>query len=139
MLCLLNYLCTMSDKNSSQFLPMLKLKCPHCNESHMFVNPKTYALSQLGTMKKTCDVCQTNFQPEPGFYFGAAYVSWGLTVATWVAVLVALKLLNALGWIEFGFLTHPMTFLLSGILVSALIFPYMYRLSRVMWAHMFIK
>jgi len=98
----------MSDKNSSQFLPMLKLQCPHCKESH-------------------------------GFYFGAAYVSWGLTVATWVAVLVALKVLNALGWIEFGFLTHPITFLLSGILVSALIFPYMYRLSRVMWAHMFIK
>ena len=90
-------------------------------------------------MKKTCDVCDTNFQPEPGFYFGAAYVSWGLTVATWVAVLVALKVLNTLGWIEFGFLTHPITFLLSGVFVSAVLFPYMYRLSRVMWAHMFIK
>jgi hypothetical protein len=129
----------MSDKESSQFVSMLNLNCPHCKASNMFVNPKTYSLSKLGTMKKTCEVCQTNFQPEPGFYFGAAYVSWGLTVGTWVAVLVALKVLNALGWIEFGFLTHPITFLLSGVFVSAVLFPYMYRLSRVMWAHMFIK
>jgi hypothetical protein len=54
-------------------------------------------------------------------------------------VLVALKVFNALGWIEFGFLTHPATFLLSGIGVSIVLFPYMFRLSRSMWAHFFIK
>ena len=77
-------------------------------------------------------------QPEPGFYFGAAYVSWALTVATWVSVLVALKCFDAWGWIEFGFLTHPGTFLMSGIGTSLVLFPYMFRLSRSIWAHMFI-
>ena len=48
---------------------------------------------------------------EPGFYFGASYVSYALTVALWVAVVVALLTFDAIGLIEYGFLTHPVTFL----------------------------
>ncbi len=129
----------MSNTKKSLVVSMVTLQCPHCRESHMYENPNTYSLSKLGVNKKVCDKCGTDLQPEPGFYFGAAYVSWALTVATWVAVLVALKVFNALGWIEFGFLTHPATFLFSGIGVSIVLFPYMFRLSRSMWAHFFIK
>lgn len=118
---------------------MVTFQCPHCREANMYENPKTYSLSKLGTNKKVCDNCGTDLQPEPGFYFGAAYVSWALTVAQWVAVLVALKTFNALGWIEFTFYTHPATFLLSGIAVGIVLFPYMFRLSRSIWAHFFIK
>lgn len=105
----------------------------------MFVNPNTYSLKKLGEHKRVCDHCGADLQPEPGFYFGAAYVSWALTVALWVSVLVALKVFDALGWIEFGFLTHPILFLGSGIIVSIILFPYMFRLSRSIWAHFFIK
>jgi hypothetical protein len=66
-------------------------------------------------------------------------VSWGLTVALWVSVLVALKVLDAIGWIEFGFLTHPVTFLSVGMAATVVVFPYLFRLSRSVWAHMFIK
>lgn len=118
---------------------MMTLQCPQCRESHLFENPNTYSLQKLGVNKKVCDRCGADLQPEPGFYFGAAYVSWALTVALWVSVLIVLYILDALGWIEFAFLTHPVTFLASGVATSIVLFPYMFRLSRSMWAHLFIK
>ncbi len=117
---------------------MFTLQCPHCREVSMYENPNTYSLKKLGKNHKFCTRCGVDLQPEPGFYFGAAYVSWALTVATWVSVLVALNLFDAFGWITFSFFTHPVTFLLSGILVSLVLFPYLFRLSRSIWAHFFI-
>jgi hypothetical protein len=125
--------------NHNKFISMVTLKCPHCHETSMFVNPKLITFEKMGETKKTCEVCQTNLNPETGFYFGAAYVSWALTVALWVSVLVALKTFDALGWIEFGFLTHPGTFLTTGMVLTVIIFPYLFRVSRSIWAHMFIK
>ena len=90
-------------------------------------------------MYAECSECKTNLVPETGFYFGAAYVSWALTVALWLSVLVLLKVFDAIGLIEFGFLTHPVTFLTSGGIATILVFPYLFRLSRSIWAHMFIK
>ena len=129
----------MEKEVKSQAGRVLKMKCPKCGKSHLFINENIWSFQKLGQVKDSCEVCQANFKPEPGFYFGAAYVSWALTVATWVSVLVALKVFNALGWIEFGFLTHPATFLLSGIGISIITFPYMFQLSRSMWASWFIK
>ena len=66
-------------------------------------------------------------------------MSWGLTVTMWVAILVSLKTLDALGVLEFGFLTHPKTFLLTGIVFTVLLFPILFKLSRSIWAATFIK
>jgi hypothetical protein len=128
----------MSSKKSA-LAAMLTHQCPVCREQSIYVNPAVYTFSQLGNMYSECPKCKTNLVPETGFYFGAAYVSWGLTVALWVSVLVALKVLDALGWIEFGFLTHPVTFLSVGMGATVVVFPYLFRLSRSIWAHMFIK
>ena len=118
---------------------VIKMKCPHCGKGHLFVNESAISFNRLGQVKSACSECGTNFNPEPGFYFGAAYVSWGLTVAMWVAILVALKVLDALGVIEFGFLTHPKTFLLTGIAFTIVLFPVLFKLSRSIWATSFIK
>jgi hypothetical protein len=118
---------------------VVKMKCPHCGKGHLFANESAFSFSKLGQVKSECLECGTNFNPEPGFYFGAAYVSWALTVAMWVAILVGLKFFDALGLIEFGFLTHPKTFLLTGIGCTLVLFPYLFKLSRSIWAFMFIK
>ncbi|MFM9005089.1 MAG: hypothetical protein ACKOSR_06265, partial [Flavobacteriales bacterium] len=113
--------------------------CPSCGQASIYKNPRVYTWNELGAMHKVCPVCGINLVPETGFYFGAAYVSWGLTVALWISVLVALKVFDALGWIEFGFLTHPVTFLTTGGVATILVFPYLFRLSRSIWAYMFIR
>ncbi|MFM2200902.1 MAG: hypothetical protein RL040_102 [Bacteroidota bacterium] len=123
----------------SAFGAMLTHTCPVCRKASIFKNPAAYTFVELGKMHSECPECKTNFVPETGFYFGAAYVSWALTVALWVSVLVALKALDAIDLIEFGFLTHPVTFLTTGMVATILVFPYLFRLSRSIWAHMFIK
>lgn len=134
---------TTAEFTSAKSMGMMRssflLRCPHCHQSSLFVNPSVYTWTKIGEMKKECDKCHTNFNNEVGFYFGAAYVSYALTVALWVSILVALKVFDALGWIEFGFLTHPVMFLSIGILATAILFPYLFRLSRSIWAHFFIK
>jgi hypothetical protein len=129
----------MEASEQNKLIATLTFKCPHCGKSSLFENPALYTFENIGKVKDNCEVCGTSFKPEAGFYFGAAYVSWALTVALWVSVLVALKTFDAWGLIEFGFLTHPWTFLGAGFGLSLLLFPYMFRLSRSIWAHMFIK
>ena len=70
-------------------------------------------------MHKECAACGEDFEREPGFYFGAAYVSYALTVALWVAVLVAMMAFDAWGWMEFGMFTHPGTYLTTGMHAAA--------------------
>lgn len=118
---------------------MLRHECPACKQASIYKNPRLYTLVEIGTMHKECLACHTNLSPETGFYFGAAYVSWGLTVVLWISVLVTLKVLDAMGAIKFGFLTHPVTFLTSGAVATLIAFPYLFRVSRSIWAYMFIK
>jgi len=129
----------MSARKKSLIGSILALRCPQCREVSMYENPRTYSLKKLGRNHAVCPRCDANLQPEPGFYFGAAYMSWALTVALWVTVLVALNVLDAVGLITYSFLTHPGTFLWTGVAVTILTFPYLFRLSRVMWAHFFIR
>lgn len=118
---------------------MVAMRCPQCREAHFYENPNTYSFHKLGANKTVCEICGADLQPEPGFYFGAAYVSYALTVALWISVLVALITFDAIGLIEFGFLTHPITFLTTGMIATVVTFPFLFRLSRSMWAHFFIK
>lgn len=91
-------------------------------------------------MPPKCGHCGEPFLREPGFYFGAAYVNYALTVALWVAVLVALYTFGALGWITFtGLFDQPETFLLTGIAALILLLPPLQRLSRSLWIHFFVR
>lgn len=90
-------------------------------------------------MPKQCANCGQKFEPEPGFFFGAAYVSYGLTVALWVSVGVALTAFDAWDWIEFSFFDDVSFFLATGTSVLILLLPFVWRLSRSIWMHLMIK
>ena len=118
---------------------ILRNRCPKCGNGTLFVRPNAYDLRHASKMNASCKHCGEDFEREPGFYFGAAYVSYALTVALWEAVLVALYCFNAWGWMEFGMFTHPGTFLLTGIGLLVGLLPLIYRLSRSIWIAMFTK
>jgi predicted RNA-binding Zn-ribbon protein involved in translation (DUF1610 family) len=117
---------------------ILGFKCPRCGEGNLFVGA-AYRPADTARMHTECPSCKLDLVREPGFYFGAAYVSYALTVALWVAVLVALLSFDAWGWITFGFFTHVGTFLTTGIVLLLLLLPLIYRLSRSIWVAMFTK
>ncbi len=90
-------------------------------------------------MHKTCSQCGQRFEPEPGFYFGAAYVSYALTIALWVAYYVALITFESLGFFTFTFAEDAVAFLLGGIALLILLLPILYRASRAIWINFFVK
>ncbi|MBL7941582.1 MAG: DUF983 domain-containing protein [Flavobacteriales bacterium] len=126
-------------QSTGAFRSAITFKCPHCHQTSMYTNPSLYTLEKLGETKLSCEVCHTNLKPEPGFYFGAAYVAWGLTIIMWFSIFVMMKLMAVAGWFEFGFITHPALFISVGAIATLVLFPYMFRLSRSIWAHFFIK
>lgn len=90
-------------------------------------------------MYENCPHCNEDFVREPGYYFGAAYTSYALTVALWVTIFAALTLLDAIGLITFSFFHDAILFLTVGSLSLLLLFPLIFRLSRSMWIHTFVK
>lgn len=118
---------------------ILRFKCPKCHDGDLFIEKNSYKFKSLMDMPDHCPVCNENFKREPGFYFGAAYVSYGLTVALWIACLVALMTFNAIGLIEFGFFTHPLTFIITGVVTLVVLLPLIGRVSRAIWINMFVK
>jgi hypothetical protein len=93
----------------------------------------------MNKMHSNCPVCSEDFTREPGFYFGAAYVSYALSVALWIVVLAALIILDALGLITYTFYKNPLTLMVCGTATLLLLFPLVYRLSRSIWINIFVK
>lgn len=93
----------------------------------------------MSEMYKSCPACGEDLQREPGFYFGAAYVSYGLTIAVWVALFVALTVFDAIGLFPFSIGEDTMLFIILGAIMLLLLLPLLYRLSRSIWINMFVK
>jgi uncharacterized protein (DUF983 family) len=67
-------------KIDSSALALLDLRCPRCHEGKLFA---TSALStRFAEMPEHCPVCGLAYEPEPGFYWGAMFVSYGFSVAS---------------------------------------------------------
>jgi uncharacterized protein (DUF983 family) len=68
---------------------LLRLRCPRCHAGPLFTHPAT-SLRHFDEMPPVCPVCRQTYEPEPGFYYGAMYVSFGFSVG--VVALVGLIL-----------------------------------------------
>lgn len=79
-------------------------------------------------MNNCCVHCEASFIPEPGFYFGALYVSYAFTVALFVGIWFGLYVLfDPADWI----------YILAMILGSVLIIPFSFRYSRILFLYWF--
>ena len=115
-------------KNKTIIHSILHQHCPSCRSENMFLKP-TYSRG-FNKMNVRCPNCGQTLAPEPGFYTGSMYVSYAFQVAIILTVFVATNVLAIddslewyLGWIV-------------GIVI--VLFPFVYRLSRSAWAHLFI-
>lgn len=67
-------------------------KCPHCRKGSLFpVSP--FSFRKLSATNKHCEVCGANLIPEPGFYYGAMYISYAFSVALVITSMVAVGVL----------------------------------------------
>ncbi|WP_225307093.1 DUF983 domain-containing protein [Adhaeribacter soli] len=106
------------------------MKCPRCNEGDLFPPGTFYSPSRFSEMYSACPCCGQTYEPEPGFYYGAMYVSFAISTAIFLGVLFVLY-----------FLVDEITFtmVLTSILVIVIgLLPVTFRLSRSMWLNIFV-
>jgi hypothetical protein len=82
-------------------------------------------------MHSLCTHCKQSFEPEPGFYFGAMFVSYAINTALFIAAWIALTFIYP------DYSLVMLLGLLTGVVVVAL--PFTYRLSRSIWLAIFIR
>lgn len=64
---------------------ILSNECPVCHKGKVFKDKNILLNFGFPKMNETCSQCHYKFQKEPGFFFGAMYVNYGLTVAQGIA------------------------------------------------------
>ena len=117
-------------KDPDAISSVLKMKCPKCRQGNLFVNKNSYQIKGFFDMPNYCPKCGQSFRVETGFYLGAMYVSYALTIALNVSVFVALVIFNQF--------TLPLFFTLAG-LGTLLTMPYVIKISRAIWIAIMIR
>lgn len=105
-------------------------KCSRCNQGEVFVSKNPYNLGTMFKMHKTCSHCNLEYEKEPSFFYGAMYVSYGIS-SGWFIIWYALQNF-VLNWETLNFASFITGFI---ILVS----PLTLRWSRLIWLNLFYK
>ncbi len=117
-------------KKGNPLYSVLFLKCPRCHEGDLFCDRNPWHFKTFFDMPEKCPVCGQKYTLETGFYYGAMYVSYALTIAENVAVFVALTVFNAF--------SMPLFFAID-IPLLLLTVPYVFRVSRAIWINFFVN
>lgn len=107
---------------------MWTYKCPRCRKADLFVIP--FNLSKPLDMHKRCEACDLNFEPEPGYYFGAMFISYGISAVFFLAIAATLYFAFDLG-------ANPI--LAWIVFIGAIFFMKILRLSRSVWIHIMTR
>ena len=108
---------------------IIKGTCPKCQKESMYVNKNPYVFKDVLKMHEKCSSCGLKYQIEPSFFYGAMYVSYGLSVALGVAGFIIGKLFLDLSIVN--------TLILM-ILTLVLLYPFLLRFSRNIWINFFV-
>lgn len=114
----------------SKLYSIFRFKCPRCHEGEVFESRNPYDLSRMFKMKDTCSNCGFRYEIEPGFFYGAMYVSYGYTVAVFVATYIIMNLIYDPSIID-------VVIALAILLVIGS--PLIFRLARITYLNLFVK
>ena len=116
-------------KKGTKIYSVLHNKCPRCQEGDFFVKSAGFRFKDNLKMHEKCSHCGLKYMLEPSFFYGAMYVSYGITVAMAVAVFVTSQLLGL------GLLSS----LIGIFIVLVMANPFIMRVSRILYINLFIK
>ncbi len=116
-------------KKGSKLNSILTGTCPQCQEESMYVDQNPYNLKNIYTMHEKCSHCGLQYQLEPSFFYGAMYVSYGLTVAIGVAVFIIAKVILGLD------LLTSFIAIIAGLI---LLMPITARIARNIYINIFV-
>lgn len=112
----------------NRLMALLLGKCPKCHKGNMFERP-WYILAKLWKMNESCPNCKLTYAIEPGFFFGAMYMSYGFVIAT---MLIG-------GYIIYNFFGDPnaLSYIVPITIVNIVTSPFNFRMARILYMYMF--
>ena len=116
-------------KKGGKSYSIFELRCPRCQEEDMF-ETGSWSFRKSFDMRERCPKCDLNYFPEPGYYYGAMFISYIWT--GWFSLIFV----AFFHW--FLDLSQTITFSLL-ILFLVINFVYIFRISRAMWINVNVK
>lgn len=116
-------------KETTLFSSIINLKCPKCREGDLF-KTSTLSFQKSFDMPKNCPHCNQKYFLEPGFYYGAMFISYIFT--GWFCIAFAV----VVHWV-FDYSLNVTFFWM--ILILAIFFVYIFRSARSLWIHVNVK
>lgn len=103
-------------------------KCPRCRKGDVYIKPLD--IKQPLNMHEHCSTCNLNFHPEPGYFYGAMFISYIWT--GFLCLFITGGLMLGFGWSANG----AMGML---IFIMAIMYLFVLRVSRIMYLHLDVK
>jgi len=108
----------------------IKMKCPRCQEGEIFETKNPFVFGKMTAMHKNCPECNLKYEKEVGFFYGSMFISYAFNIALFVISLGAyyFYLETRVDW---------RIFIGGYLLLTVIMFPVFYRLSRSLWLQFF--
>ncbi|MDX2133663.1 MAG: DUF983 domain-containing protein [Saprospiraceae bacterium] len=116
-------------KKGTKAYSVFNVKCPRCQEADAF-STGSWSFVKSFDMHQRCPKCNLNYFPEPGYYYGAMFISYIWTA--WFCLLFVALFHWLLGWSQ----TVAFSLLIAFILIN---FVYIFRISRMMWININVR
>ena len=107
---------------------MIEMRCPQCRQGKMF-KYSNWRIDKFDEMHENCPVCGLHFEVEPGFWYGAMFVSYGFSIA----------ILAIMGIVIYWGFNDPsvLGYIIPIPIVSLIAVPFNFRMSRSVFLHLF--
>ena len=117
-------------KKGNKLNSILTGSCPKCHSESMYKHKSIYKnIFSVLDMHEKCSHCGTYYKIEPSFFYGAMYVSYGVSIAFAFAAFT----------VTYGIFSTSLTTSFIAIIITLLLtFPVILRLSRSIWINMFV-
>ena len=117
---------TMKEKGVLQAI--IQGNCPRCRSGKMF-KYSVFNIPKLNKIHAQCTECDLQYEREPGFFYGAMYVSYAFSVG--VLLITTLVIYQLFPKAELA------TYIISVSVISFLTYPVNFRYSRILFLHLF--
>lgn len=112
----------------SKALAIFKCRCPRCRKGEVFTHAAVNVL-KFDRMHEQCPVCGLYYEVEVGLFYGAMYISYGISV----------NIVLIVGVLLYYLASDPPTWVYLSV-VAAIIFlstPLLFRYSRILMLYFF--
>ena len=115
-------------KEKGIYLALLEGNCPRCRKGTLFTHGPLH-LSKLNSTRKLCEQCGLVYEKEPGFFYGAMYISYAFSVGIMLTV----------SFLVYLFFNNPpvLYYIIAVTLMSLLLYPLNFRYSRIVFLYLF--